>query len=84
MAHEKSPLAPIVFAVEQLLEEVAGFLPSEEEERVLRWRLDQFLGLGFDLVSGALMASIVHENPARLAALRDELRGLGIPLRDAA
>ncbi len=36
------------------------------------------------VAQAALMASIVHEDPARLASLRDELRGLGIPLRDAA
>jgi cyclase len=32
----------------------------------------------------ALLASILHENPARLVGLRDELRDLGVPLRDAA
>jgi imidazole glycerol-phosphate synthase subunit HisF len=32
----------------------------------------------------ALLASILHENPARLAPLRAELRDLGVPLRDAA
>jgi cyclase len=32
----------------------------------------------------ALLASILHEDPARLATLRDELRELGVPLRDAA
>jgi len=32
----------------------------------------------------ALLASILHENPARLVSLREELRGLGVPLRDAA
>jgi cyclase len=32
----------------------------------------------------ALLASILHERPARLITLRDELRGLGVPLRDAA
>ena len=32
----------------------------------------------------ALLASILHENPARLVSLRDELRDLGVPLRDAA
>ncbi len=32
----------------------------------------------------ALLASILHENPARLVTLRDELRGLGVHLRDAA
>ena len=32
----------------------------------------------------ALLASILHEDPARLVSLRDELRSLGVPLRDAA
>jgi cyclase len=32
----------------------------------------------------ALLASILHERPARLIALRDELRDLGVNLRDAA
>ena len=32
----------------------------------------------------ALLASILHEQPARLTTLRDELRALGISLRDAA
>ena len=32
----------------------------------------------------ALLASILHEQPARLVTLRDELRTLGVPLRDAA
>jgi cyclase len=32
----------------------------------------------------ALLASILHEQPARLIELRDELRALGVPLRDAA
>jgi cyclase len=36
------------------------------------------------VAQAALLASIVHENPARLAALRAELRDLGVPLRDAA
>jgi cyclase len=36
------------------------------------------------VVQAALLASILHENPARLAPLRDELRSLGVPLRDAA
>jgi hypothetical protein len=42
--------------VEQLVKEVADLLPSPEDQRVLRWRLDQFLGLGFDLVQGAMLA----------------------------
>jgi cyclase len=37
-----------------------------------------------EVAQAALLASIVHENPARLGGLRDELRGLGVPLRDAA
>jgi imidazole glycerol-phosphate synthase subunit HisF len=36
------------------------------------------------IAQAALLASILHENPARLATLRAELRGLGVPLRDAA
>jgi cyclase len=32
----------------------------------------------------ALLASILHEQPARLVSLRDELRALGVELRDAA
>jgi imidazole glycerol-phosphate synthase subunit HisF len=36
------------------------------------------------IAQAALLASIVHENPAGLAGLRSELRGLGVPLRDAA
>jgi cyclase len=37
-----------------------------------------------EVAQAALLASIVHENPARLAALRAELRDAGVPLRDAA
>jgi cyclase len=37
-----------------------------------------------EVAQAALLASILHESPARLVALRDELRGLGVPLRDAA
>jgi cyclase len=36
------------------------------------------------IAQAALLASILHENPARLVRLRAELRGLGVPLRDAA
>jgi imidazole glycerol phosphate synthase subunit HisF len=36
------------------------------------------------VAQAALVASILHERPARLESLRLELRGLGIPLRDAA
>jgi cyclase len=38
--------------------------------------------LGF--AQAALLASILHEDPARLVSLRAELRDLGVPLRDAA
>jgi cyclase len=37
-----------------------------------------------DVADAALLASILHEDPVRLVALRDELRQLGVPLRDAA
>ncbi len=37
-----------------------------------------------EVAQAALLASIVHENPQRLASLRDELLDLGVPLRDAA
>jgi cyclase len=37
-----------------------------------------------EVAQAALLASILHESPARLTALREELRGLGVPLRDAA
>ena len=37
-----------------------------------------------DVAQAALLASILHENPTRLETLRSELRGLGVPLRDAA
>jgi cyclase len=36
------------------------------------------------VAQAALLASIVHENPGGLAALREELRQLDVPLRDAA
>ena len=36
------------------------------------------------VAQAALLASILHERPARLESLRAELRGLGVPLRDAA
>jgi cyclase len=37
-----------------------------------------------EVAQAALLASILHEDPSRLVSLRGELRGLGIPLRDAA
>jgi cyclase len=36
------------------------------------------------VADAALLASILHERPARLSTLRGELRDLGVPLRDAA
>ncbi len=36
------------------------------------------------VAQAALLASILHEDPARLVSLRAELRELGVPLRDAA
>jgi imidazole glycerol-phosphate synthase subunit HisF len=35
-----------------------------------------------ELSQAALLASILHEDPARLASLRGELRAMGVPLRD--
>jgi len=37
-----------------------------------------------EVAQAALLASILHERPDRLASLRHELCGLGVPLRDAA
>jgi cyclase len=37
-----------------------------------------------EVAQAALLASILHERPARLVTLREELRDLGVPLRDAA
>jgi cyclase len=37
-----------------------------------------------EIAQAALLASILHEDPARLVRLRAELRDLGVPLRDAA
>jgi cyclase len=37
-----------------------------------------------DVAQAALLASILHENPARLETLRSELLELGVPLRNAA
>ena len=36
------------------------------------------------VAQAALLASILHEDPERLTSLREELRGMGVPLRDAA
>ena len=37
-----------------------------------------------EIAQAALLASILHEDPGGLAALRAELRALHVPLRDAA
>jgi len=37
-----------------------------------------------EVAQAALLASILHEDPTRLARLRTELQDLGVPLRDAA
>jgi cyclase len=37
-----------------------------------------------EVAQAALLASILHEDPARLASLRAEVRDLGVPVRDAA
>ena len=36
------------------------------------------------VAQAALLASILHEDPERLTTLREELRGMGVALRDAA
>ena len=42
------------------------------------------IAAALEVSQAALLASILHENPARLVTLRDELRALGVHLRDAA
>ena len=37
-----------------------------------------------DVAQAALLASILHERPARLGELREELRALGVPVREPA
>jgi cyclase len=37
-----------------------------------------------EVAQAALLASILHEDPDRLTSLREELRALGVPLRDTA
>jgi imidazole glycerol-phosphate synthase subunit HisF len=44
----------------------------------------EHIAAALELAQAALLASILHEQPARLRSLRQELRGLGVPLRDAA
>jgi imidazole glycerol-phosphate synthase subunit HisF len=42
------------------------------------------LAAALQVAQAALLASLVHAEPARLGVLRGELRALGVPLRDAA
>jgi len=42
------------------------------------------LAAALDVADAALLASILHERPARLVSLRSELKALGVPVRDAA
>jgi imidazole glycerol-phosphate synthase subunit HisF len=44
----------------------------------------EHVAAALEVSQAALLASILHERPARLRTLRDELRALGVPLRDAA
>jgi cyclase len=44
----------------------------------------QHVAEALEIAQAALLASIVHESPGGLAALRAELRALHVPLRDAA
>jgi cyclase len=44
----------------------------------------QHVAAALEVAQAALLASVLHESPARLLTLRNELRGLGVPLRDAA
>ena len=41
----------------------------------------EHVAAAFGVAQAALLASILHEDPDRLASLRDELRELGVPLR---
>ena len=42
------------------------------------------IAAALEVAQAALLASILHENPAGLVTLRDALHGLGVPLRNAA
>ncbi|MGZ4407603.1 MAG: imidazole glycerol phosphate synthase subunit HisF [Gaiellaceae bacterium] len=44
----------------------------------------EHVAAALEVSQAALLASILHERPARLVSLRDELRALGVHLRDAA
>ena len=41
----------------------------------------QHVADALEVAQAALLASILHEDPSRLASLRDELRELGVPVR---
>jgi cyclase len=41
----------------------------------------EHVAAALDVAQAALLASILHEDPERLASLRAELRGLGVPVR---
>jgi cyclase len=41
----------------------------------------QHVADALEVAQAALLASILHEDPSRLASLRDELRDLGVPVR---
>ncbi|MDX6471011.1 MAG: imidazole glycerol-phosphate synthase subunit HisF, partial [Gaiellaceae bacterium] len=43
----------------------------------------QHIAAALEVSQAALLASILHEQPARLIELRQELRALGVPVRDA-
>jgi imidazole glycerol-phosphate synthase subunit HisF len=44
----------------------------------------QHVAAALDVAQAALLASILHDDPTRLVSLREELRLLGVKLRDAA
>jgi cyclase len=44
----------------------------------------QHVADALDVAQAALLASILHDDPGRLVSLREELRSLGVRLRDAA
>ena len=87
--HGKSPDAEFALALQAILRacEDAGISPrkvdgfaSYSNDRNDPSRLAAALGVA----QAALLASILHEQPARLVSLREELRSLGVRLRDAA
>ena len=44
----------------------------------------EHIAAALEIAQAALLASILHEEPSRLVALRGELRAMGVELRDAA